>query len=656
MDAGSGLRCGVCRQDYAAEGPRRPLSLSCGHSVCSACSATPRCPSCRCDASVCSRPSALAPLVALVRSCGLEIPPDTVGDVSPEESPAADAAPARCDACSEAEAAVWCPQCRGRLCAQCDARVHALAFARGHQRDSRIPHVIAESTEYLLGQCPDHHEPLSVFCTLERQLCCWRCAYAGGRHHGHATVLRSEAAEPAIAAVQSALDDVLAPLLSSAPQTAAAVASALQEADASAAKATARVRAAFGCIRTALDSRERELVQTVAEAASSAREALRETGAAAVAEADLALAVASAARAAVRLGPSHAGAVDAAEALCRAAREARGRSSHAASAVAAAAERARLGFFGAAEAAELCRSLAALGSVAPRMAAPKLSVEAAEGCVRASWRPAEEAGQACCYELQARGARAQFQTVYTGPQCSCEVPVDAARMSLRLRVRDAKGPHAWGAVATVEAKRSPGAASRAGGPAGARPPLALLSYNGKGVVEYRSTWAPGPNYKLDDRCATATNTGGVNGTWDTTVVARAPLASDAVTRWGVRVARTCGSTVMIGVAPRDIRQTEQRNYAQCGWYLFCRDCSLYSGPPQRYNGREYRLSTDADSSKRMLQGNDVVVQVEVDPQAGEVVFISGDMCGPVAFQGLPSGTALVPVVILRDTGDVVELL
>ena len=43
----------------------------------------------------------------------------------------------------------------------------------------------------------------------------------------------------------------------------------------------------------------------------------------------------------------------------------------------------------------------------------------------------------------------------------------------------------------------------------------------------------------------------------------------------------------VGIAPSDIDQNKNNNSGNCGWYFYCYDSILWSGPPQSYKGKEY---------------------------------------------------------------------
>ena len=39
--------------------------------------------------------------------------------------------------------------------------------------------------------------------------------------------------------------------------------------------------------------------------------------------------------------------------------------------------------------------------------------------------------------------------------------------------------------------------------------------------------------------------------------------------------------------PSNINKNEGWNYEKCGWYFYCYDSTLWSGPPHSYKGKKY---------------------------------------------------------------------
>ena len=50
-----------------------------------------------------------------------------------------------------------------------------------------------------------------------------------------------------------------------------------------------------------------------------------------------------------------------------------------------------------------------------------------------------------------------------------------------------------------------------------------------------------------------------------------------------------GKNISVGVAPIDF-DIHSSNDTNCGWYLYCTNTKLYSGPPFNYSGKNTNLS------------------------------------------------------------------
>ena len=140
-----------------------------------------------------------------------------------------------------------------------------------------------------------------------------------------------------------------------------------------------------------------------------------------------------------------------------------------------------------------------------------------------------------------------------------------------------------------------------------------------------------------------------------TIIGDIPLPPNKVTSWSIKVLKSGGNTgmfILIGVAPSDINQNVYyQDYNKCGWYFDCLDSSLWSGHPHNSSGKGY--------GPRKRDGEYVhtgdSVGVVMDTANGELSFAVNGVNLGVAFEGIPLDKPLVPCVVLRNSGDSVEL-
>ena len=60
-------------------------------------------------------------------------------------------------------------------------------------------------------------------------------------------------------------------------------------------------------------------------------------------------------------------------------------------------------------------------------------------------------------------------------------------------------------------------------------------------------------------------------------------------KWKIKILKTYNKNIMVGVAPSDF-DINSSSYNTCGWYFYCINSSLFSGPPFNYNDKSTNLS------------------------------------------------------------------
>ena len=93
------------------------------------------------------------------------------------------------------------------------------------------------------------------------------------------------------------------------------------------------------------------------------------------------------------------------------------------------------------------------------------------------------------------------------------------------------------------------------------------------------------------------------------------------------------------------------NYNKCGWYFYCGDSTLYSGPPHNYKGKEY--GSRKEDGQYFYTGDSVGVMM--DTAKGELSFVVNGVNLGVAYDGIPLDKPLVPCVLLGVTFEVIQL-
>ena len=59
-------------------------------------------------------------------------------------------------------------------------------------------------------------------------------------------------------------------------------------------------------------------------------------------------------------------------------------------------------------------------------------------------------------------------------------------------------------------------------------------------------------------------------------------------KWKIKILKIKSKNISIGVASIDF-DIHSSNDTNCGWYLYCSNLSLFSGPPFNYNGQKFKF-------------------------------------------------------------------
>ena len=140
-----------------------------------------------------------------------------------------------------------------------------------------------------------------------------------------------------------------------------------------------------------------------------------------------------------------------------------------------------------------------------------------------------------------------------------------------------------------------------------------------------------------------------------TIVGDTPLPPREVSSWRIKVLASeggDGAGVFVGVAPSDIGQNADNNAEECGWYFYCYDSTLYSGPP--HYCREDACGSNKRRQKKSFHAGSVV-GVSVNTTSGAVSFVVDGVKIDNAYKGIPLDKPLVPCVLLKHKDDSVEI-
>ena len=113
-------------------------------------------------------------------------------------------------------------------------------------------------------------------------------------------------------------------------------------------------------------------------------------------------------------------------------------------------------------------------------------------------------------------------------------------------------------------------------------------------------------------------------------------------RWKIKILKTEYFNIMIGVAPIDF-DISSSLYTNCGWYFYCFNSKLRSGPPFNYN-KETNIKKIKDEIIVVLNMNKKTLKFIIDNED------KGD-----SYTDIPTDKPLAPAIFLYDIYDSVEI-
>ena len=116
-------------------------------------------------------------------------------------------------------------------------------------------------------------------------------------------------------------------------------------------------------------------------------------------------------------------------------------------------------------------------------------------------------------------------------------------------------------------------------------------------------------------------------------------------KWKIKILKTTQyKYIMIGVAPSDFDILSSEQFRTCGWYFYCFDSTLYSGPPFKYSGRNSNLSGVKD---------EVVVVMNMKKRTLKFIINNEDKGD--SYTNIPIDKPLFPAICLYTKDDSVEI-
>ena len=115
-------------------------------------------------------------------------------------------------------------------------------------------------------------------------------------------------------------------------------------------------------------------------------------------------------------------------------------------------------------------------------------------------------------------------------------------------------------------------------------------------------------------------------------------------KWKIKLLHSKSKNILVGVAPIDF-DINSPSYNTCGWYCYCNDSTLYSGPPYNYSNKDLGLSKVNDE-----------ITIVMNIKKRTLKFIINNEDKGDSYTNIPIDKPLFPAVLLYDQNDSVEII
>ena len=115
-------------------------------------------------------------------------------------------------------------------------------------------------------------------------------------------------------------------------------------------------------------------------------------------------------------------------------------------------------------------------------------------------------------------------------------------------------------------------------------------------------------------------------------------------KWKIKILKTKEYNINIGIAPIDFK-IKSPSY-EYGWYLFCKDITLWSGPPHKYNGKKTNL--------KKVKNDEITIIFNKKENILKFLIDNQDIGG--SYTDIPTDKPVAPAIILYHKNDSVQIL
>ena len=138
---------------------------------------------------------------------------------------------------------------------------------------------------------------------------------------------------------------------------------------------------------------------------------------------------------------------------------------------------------------------------------------------------------------------------------------------------------------------------------------------------------------------------GLGTTWMGTICENELDKSIEEHKWKIKILKTQNKYIFVGVAPIDFDINSTEHYNHCGWYYYCYNSTLYSGPPYKYSCKNSGLSKVNDE-----------ITIVMNMKKRTLKFIINNEDKFDSYTDIPIDKPIFPAVLLENQNDSVEII
>ena len=118
-------------------------------------------------------------------------------------------------------------------------------------------------------------------------------------------------------------------------------------------------------------------------------------------------------------------------------------------------------------------------------------------------------------------------------------------------------------------------------------------------------------------------------------------------RWKIKIIKTSNREIMVGVAPFDFNMINP-DYEHLGWFLYCKNSTLCSGPPHNYFNKITNFNIPKEEITLIMNMDRKTLKFIIDDDE--------DDDNNISYEDIPLDKPITPIVFLYNENDSVQII